>query len=126
MKQVRYDFRDKVVLVTGGTSGIGLATAPLFAEADAKVILTGRDAANGEAAVSSLGAFTSKPYFIQTGNSNPEAIYSLFNINRAGFGKRIANPSEAAAAIAWLCSDSASYVTGHTMVVDGGMSAIVR
>lgn len=36
---------------------------------------------------------------------------------------RIGNPEEIAAAVVWLCSDAASYVTGHIMVVDGGMIA---
>ena len=39
---------------------------------------------------------------------------------------RLGHPSEAAAAIVWLCSDEASYVTGHTMIVDGGMTAGFR
>ena len=39
---------------------------------------------------------------------------------------RLGRPEEAAAAIAWLCSDEASYVTGHTMIVDGGMTAGFR
>jgi NAD(P)-dependent dehydrogenase (short-subunit alcohol dehydrogenase family) len=39
---------------------------------------------------------------------------------------RIGRPEEAAAAAAWLLSDAASYVTGHSMIVDGGMTAATR
>ena len=40
MREMR--FKDKVVIVTGATSGIGAVTAEMFAEEGAKVILTGR------------------------------------------------------------------------------------
>jgi NAD(P)-dependent dehydrogenase (short-subunit alcohol dehydrogenase family) len=36
---------------------------------------------------------------------------------------RLAAPEEVAAAVAWLCSDAASYVTGIAMSVDGGRRA---
>ena len=36
---------------------------------------------------------------------------------------RYATPAEVAAAIAFLCSEDASYITGHTMPVDGGYMA---
>ncbi len=35
---------------------------------------------------------------------------------------RISEPEETARAILWLCSDAASFVTGHTLVVDGGLT----
>ncbi len=36
--------------------------------------------------------------------------------------RRISEPEESAQAILWLCSDAASYITGHTLVVDGGLT----
>jgi glucose 1-dehydrogenase len=35
-------------------------------------------------------------------------------------------PDEIAAAVAWAASDEAGYVTGTTIVVDGGMSLYPR
>ena len=48
-------FTGKSVLVTGGTSGIGLAAAKAFAAEGAKVIATGRDASAFEAVRAELG-----------------------------------------------------------------------
>jgi len=39
---------------------------------------------------------------------------------------RIGKPEEAAEAVFWLCSDAASYVTGQSMIVDGGLTAWAR
>jgi NAD(P)-dependent dehydrogenase (short-subunit alcohol dehydrogenase family) len=35
---------------------------------------------------------------------------------------RMGTPEEIAAAVVWLCSDAASFVLGHAMVVDGGQT----
>jgi NAD(P)-dependent dehydrogenase (short-subunit alcohol dehydrogenase family) len=49
-------FTSKTVLVTGGSSGIGLATARAFAAEGARVVITGRDAATLEQARQQIGA----------------------------------------------------------------------
>jgi NAD(P)-dependent dehydrogenase (short-subunit alcohol dehydrogenase family) len=36
---------------------------------------------------------------------------------------RIGTPQEVAEAVVWLCSDRASFVTGHSLLVDGGFTA---
>jgi len=37
--------------------------------------------------------------------------------------KRIAEPEDMAEAVIWLCSDAASFITGHVMPIDGGMTS---
>jgi len=48
-------FENKVVIVTGGTSGIGLATAKAFSEQGAAVFITGRRKQTLDAAVKQIG-----------------------------------------------------------------------
>ena len=36
---------------------------------------------------------------------------------------RLGTPQEVADAVVWLCSDASSFVTGHTLVLDGGLAA---
>lgn len=48
-------FNDKVVVITGGTDGIGLATAKAFAAEGARVYITGRNQARLENAVAEIG-----------------------------------------------------------------------
>lgn len=48
-------FQDKVVVVTGGTSGIGLATAQAFVDEGASVFITGRRQETLDAALKQIG-----------------------------------------------------------------------
>lgn len=55
-----------------------------------------------------------------TGGSNTELRQKLINLHPIG---RIAAPEEIAAAVLWLCSPEAGFITGVTLPVDGGWTA---
>jgi len=38
--------------------------------------------------------------------------------------QRIGEPNDIAQAAVWLCSDAASFITGHNLVIDGGYTAV--
>jgi|APSaa5957512622_1039677.scaffolds.fasta_scaffold40660_2 NAD(P)-dependent dehydrogenase (short-subunit alcohol dehydrogenase family) len=48
---------------------------------------------------------------------NPEMLDKMLQSYPMG---RIGEPEEVAEVVVWLCSDGASYVTGHSFLVDGG------
>jgi NAD(P)-dependent dehydrogenase (short-subunit alcohol dehydrogenase family) len=59
-------FAEKVAIVTGATSGIGKATAILFAQRGAKVVVAGRRETEGQAVVAEIEAAGGEAFFVAT------------------------------------------------------------
>ena len=60
------------------------------------------------------------PMVQRLGGSDPALLAAITASEPVG---RLGKPSEIGEAAVWLCSDRASFVTGHSMAVDGGFVA---
>ncbi|MBV7334803.1 SDR family oxidoreductase [Chloroflexi bacterium TSY] len=67
---------NKIAVITGGNSGIGLATAKLFHQEGAIVIITGRDQARLDKAAQEIGE---RSEAIRADTSQVQDVVSLFN-----------------------------------------------
>ena len=85
---------NKIAVITGVTGGIGLATARLFADEGARVVLVDLNRDALAAAVTEIGADRATGWVADV--SDPAAVPA---------------------------SDERSYCTGTTFPIDGGMSA---
>lgn len=78
---------NKVALVTGGTSGIGRATAKAFGIAGAKVVFSGRREPEGKATEAELRNAGVDCLFVQSDVSNEAEIKALVQTTVEKFGK---------------------------------------
>ena len=60
------------------------------------------------------------PMLQSVGQRHPRVVEKMAAAQPVG---RLGQPEEIAEAAVWLCSDAASFVTGHPMPVDGGYMA---
>ena len=60
------------------------------------------------------------PGAIQTREWNDRVLKKLGGLHPMN---RIGQPEEVANAVMWLCSDNSSFITGHSLVIDGGRIA---
>jgi NAD(P)-dependent dehydrogenase (short-subunit alcohol dehydrogenase family) len=77
----------KVSLITGGTSGIGEATAMLFAKEGANVAVTGRDETRGQAVSAKILENGGKAIFIRTDVRKTAECRRTVDETIAAFGK---------------------------------------
>lgn len=76
--------KNKVAVITGGSAGIGLATAKLFAAEGARVVITGRNLANLNKAVEEIGKDVMG---IQSDSANMADLDRLYKTVHGKFGK---------------------------------------
>jgi NAD(P)-dependent dehydrogenase (short-subunit alcohol dehydrogenase family) len=84
---MNYDFTNKVVLITGGTSGIGKTTAIAFAQAGAKVVISGRRAAEGEAVVAEITKAGGTAIFVRADVAVEADVQMLVAQTVAAYGR---------------------------------------
>ncbi|MFM7425848.1 MAG: SDR family oxidoreductase [Elainella sp.] len=80
-------FIGKVALITGGTSGIGRATAVALAQQGAKVVVAGRRLTEGAAVVSEIQALGGEALFVPTDVSQEAEVQTLVEKTLAYYGR---------------------------------------
>lgn len=79
--------KNKVAIVTGGNSGIGKATAIMFAEEGAKVVIAARDVTRGEEVVSIIRNAGGDAIFVRTDVAKTEDVENMVRKTIDAYGR---------------------------------------
>jgi len=82
-----HNVEGKVVVITGASSGIGEATALLFGEAGAKVVVSARREERGKAVVDKIRSNGGEAFFIKTDVTKTADVIALVNGTLDKYGK---------------------------------------
>jgi 3-oxoacyl-[acyl-carrier protein] reductase len=112
-----------IVLVSSIVGVTGNAGQSAYAASKAGLIALGKSVAK-ELGSRNIRVNAVAPGFIETAMTEklPDAAKEALKgqIERSALG-RVGEPKDIAGVVTFLCSDAAAYVTGQTIVVDGGM-----
>jgi 3-oxoacyl-[acyl-carrier protein] reductase len=78
---------NQVAIITGASSGLGKATANLFAAEGAKIVIADVNDSTGDQVVNSINEDGGKAIFHHVDVSNPEDVNNLIGITRKEYGK---------------------------------------
>ena len=123
---IQFNFSQQRVLVTGGTSGMGEATAKAFVSAGADVIISGRSQSKADAIIDSLKSESGSIDFIGGDISHSTECDRIVKqaVEKLGGLDIVVNSAEEVAhMVLYASSDSAKFITGYPLVLDGGNRA---
>jgi len=109
-----------IVNMSSGAGVIGIPQTPIYDASKHAVLGLTKSAAIGYAK-SGIRINAVAPGLVKTdmiASIDKQFMESLKSMHPIG---RIADPEEIANAVVWLLSDKASFVVGHTLLVDGGI-----
>jgi NAD(P)-dependent dehydrogenase (short-subunit alcohol dehydrogenase family) len=109
-----------IVNMSSGAGVIGIPQTPIYDASKHAVLGLTKSAALGYAK-SRIRINAVAPGLVETdmiAGQSPQFRESLISMHPIG---RLGDPAEIANAVVWLLSDKASFVLGHTLLVDGGI-----
>jgi len=123
MSQQAKTFADKVVLITGGTSGIGRESAIAFAQQGARVVVSGRRQKEGEETVALVEKAGGRASFIQADVSDEAQVKSMIAHTVKTFGRL--DVVFANAGLEWTGPISNATVEDYRKVMDVNVLGVV-